>query len=47
MMVHQSTENLDVNILFDEITLLLDPEIRNVVGKGLHENRSATIHSGS
>ena len=42
MLMYQSKVNLDVNILFDNITHHIDLEMR----RGLYGNQDSTFHSG-
>ena len=46
MLIYQSKANLDVKILFREITDHLDPEIRKMLERCLYWNQHSTFHSG-
>ena len=47
MFIYHSKANLDVKTLFDNITHLIDTEIRNMLEWGSHENQNHSFHSGS
>ena len=47
MLIYQSKKaNLDMKILFDNITHLIDPEIRKMLERGLFGNQDSTFCSG-
>ena len=46
MLMYQSKANLDVKILFGNITRYLDPEIRKMLIRGMFGNKDSSFHSG-
>ena len=46
ILIDQSTANLDMKILFGNITHLRDAEIRKMLEKGLFGNQDSMFHSG-
>ena len=47
MFIYQSKANLDVKILFGDITHLVDPEIRKFLERGLYGNQDSTFQFGA
>ena len=45
-LICQSKANLDVKILFGNITHLINPEIRKLLKRYLYGNQDSTLHSG-
>ena len=46
MLIFQSKANLDEKILFGKITHRLDPEIREMLVRGMSRIKNSTFHSG-
>ena len=46
LLIYQSKANLDVKILFGNITHLIDLEIWEILEKGLFGDQDSTFHSG-
>ena len=46
MLAYQSKANLDGNILFGKTTHHLDPEIREMLERGMFGNEKSTLHPG-
>ena len=45
-LIYLSKANLDVKIVFGNITQLIDPEIWKILARGLYGNQDSTFHSG-
>ena len=46
ILIYQSKANLDKKIFFGKVTHHLDPEIRNMLVRGMFGNRNSLFHSG-
>ena len=46
MSIYQSKANLDENILFGKITRYLDPEVREMLVRGMFGSKDSSFHSG-